>query len=402
MSGISDEAFQARRETFEGRSRLRRVGWFAVALLGLGGLFAAGYLPKLHARERLIASTAVPGVRTVRLIEPKPTPVQRALRMSATLIPFEQTALHARANGYVRRWLVDLGTQVKAGQLLAEIDTPELDRELEQAHSQLAQSEAGLTLAHAERDFAQATLQRFRELAANKLTSKQELERTQADANVAEARVQVAEAARLSLRSSSDRLAQLKAFARVVAPFAGTITARQVERGALVAAGGTPLFELSRVDPLRITADVPQSWALGVQQGLEAKLSVAEYPTRQFAARVARSAGRLEPSSRTLHVELEVPNPKGELLPGMYGTIELTLAGSHPTFTIPSSALILGSEGTRVAVVDDANRVQLRAVLVERDNGAEVELASGLSATDHVVVNPSSGLHDGTQVKPTR
>lgn len=165
-------------------------------------------------------------------------------------------------------------------------------------------------------------------------------------------------------------------------------------------AGGAPLFELASVDPLRVTVDVPQSSALGVTSGLEAKLSVAEYPTRKFSARVARNAGKLDTGSRTLHVELEVPNPQGELLPGMFGSIELSLPNAHHAISVPSSALLNGKEGTRVAVVGKDGRVQLRSVQVERDNGAEVELTSGVTLAERVVVNPGSGLRDGTLVKP--
>jgi membrane fusion protein (multidrug efflux system) len=390
------------REAHPPRTRLRKLAFPVGALLTLGGLFAAGYVPKLHAREQLVASMATPAARTVSVIKPKPLPGERVLKLSASLNPYEQTQLHARASGYLRRWAVDLGEHVQAGQLLAEIETPELDRELDQARSRLVESEAAVTLAQASQSFAEATLKRYADLASHKLTSKQELARFESEAQIAGAQVQVAEAARSSLSSNVKRLQQLKSFARVEAPFAGTITARHVERGSLVTAGVTPLFELASVNPLRITANVPQTWALGIENGLLAKLSVAEYPTRTFAARVARSAGKLDAASRTLHVELEVDNPDGALMPGMFGSVELSLRSAHEVVAIPSNALLTGKEGTRVAVVDDDGRVSLRTVLVERDNGAEVELAGGVGAHERIVANASSGLRDGTLVKPAK
>ncbi|HEY6880246.1 MAG TPA: efflux RND transporter periplasmic adaptor subunit [Polyangiales bacterium] len=401
MTGISEEAG---REAGVGPypRTSRRIAWFLLAGCVLGAMFAAGYLPKLHARERLTASVAPAPLRAVVLATPKPLPRERALRISATLKPFEHAALHARASGYVRRWLVDLGAHVKTGQLLAEIDTPELDHELDEALARLVESEAELSLARASRDFASATLRRYRELAANKLTSTQELDRCQAEMDIAEAKVQVVAAQLASLTSNTKRLEQLKSFARVAAPFDGTITSRQVERGVLVSASSAPLFELASVDPLRVSAAVPQSWALGVQAGIDAQLTVAEYPARKFAARVARSAGKLDESSRTLYVELEVPNPQGELLPGMFGSVELTLRSTHDAFSIPSSALLTGQEGTQVAVVGEGDRVALRPVLVQRDNGAEVELAEGVSERDRIVVNPGSGLREGSVVRPAR
>lgn len=399
-SELAREQPPARRETSSKRAAL----FVVLSVLGFGALFLAGYLPK-RAQNAKLAASALAGQRVaheVSLVKPKLLSRERALKLPATLDAHEQTVIHARANGYVRRWLVDLGERVKAGQLLAEIDTPELDRELDQARAGLSESEASVELARASREYATSSLERYQQLTQRKLTSAQELERYQAEARVNDARVQVAEAERASRVANLRRLEQLKAFSQVSAPFAGVVTSRTIERGALVSSGvASPLFELATVDALRVTVDVPQSWAPGVRTGHSAQLALPEYPDRRFEARVARTAGRLDAKSRTLRVELEVPNSDGKLLPGMYANVELSLATAHDLYTVPASAVLAGKDGTKVALVDASGRVHLRSVLVERDNGSEVEIASGLSGDDQLIANPGLGMRDGAQVRPT-
>lgn len=374
-----------------------------LALLSLAGLFLLGYLPKRAAQERLVVearelASAVPEVKVVR---PKRRERAPAIKLPATLAADEQTTVYARAGGYVRRRLVDLGDRVEAQQALAEIDTPELDRELEQARATVAERAAARVLAEASRDLARSTLLRHQLLAARKLTSRSDLEHFEAEARVNDAKVQVAEAEQRAQEASLNRLAQLKAFATVRAPFAGTITARTVERGALVVAGtGSPLFELARLDPLRITVDVPQRWVTGVASGRPAKLTVGEYPGRQFEAKVARTAGRVDPKTRTLRAELDVENAKGALMPGMYGSVELTLGETPKPFVIPASAVLNGKGGTQVAAVDVAGNVRFRKIVIERDDGAEMEIASGLDGTEVLVANPAPSLIEGAVVRP--
>ncbi|MET0342084.1 MAG: efflux RND transporter periplasmic adaptor subunit [Polyangiales bacterium] len=387
------------------RARARRTLRVVIAVgLALTGLFLLGYLPKRAQRARLeaVSTAQARAVSRVATVAPKRSPRSRPLKLPAQLEAHEHTVVHARANGYVRRWLVDLGDAVDEGQLLAELDTPELDRELEQARAHLAQADAALSLARASHAFSRSSLARYQALGERKLSSAHELEQYQAEAEVQEAKVRVADAERASQAANLRRLEQLKAFARVLAPFAGTITARTVERGALVSAGaGSPLFEVARLDPVRVTLDAPQSWAVGVKPGLAATVGVAEYPGRTFQAKVARTAARLDPKTRTLRVELEVPNADGALLAGMYGSVGLSLEQAHDVFVVPANAVLASREGTRVATVGEGGKVKLRPVTIERDNGAEVEIAEGLDGSEKLIANPSPAIVEGAPVEPS-
>jgi len=381
-----------------------RAGAAAKWLIGavvLSGLFLAGYLPQRRARAALLASAAESNgaVTTAAAVHPKVSKPGKTLTLPASLRGWEQTVLLSRASGYVRKWHVDLGDAVEQGQLLAELDTPELDREVEQARATLQESTASLAEAKAARDYTRINVERFRSLVPAGVAPQGELQKAEAEAQVAEAKVGVAEAARASKVASLHRLEQLKSFARVSAPFAGVITARKVERGSLVTAGNSALFEIAVVEPLRVAVDVPQSLALGVRPGITGTVRARELPSKTFKAKVARTAGTLEASSRTLRVELDFENPGRALLPGMFAEVALELSRPHPTFSLPASAIITGKEGLRVAVVDPSSVVHLKTVALERDNGSEVELAGGVSATDVVVVSPRPFLSDGDRLR---
>ncbi len=387
------------------RARPRRTLRVVIAVsAALSGLFLLGYLPRRAQRAHLeaVSTAQAKAVRRVAVVAPKRSPRSRPLKLPATVEPREHTVVHARANGYVRRWLVDIGEPVQEGQLLAELDTPELDRELEQARAHLAQATAALSLAHASHTFSRSSLARYQALGERKLSSAQELSQYQAEAEVQEAKVRVAEAERASQAANVRRLEQLKAFARVLAPFAGTITARTIERGSLVSAGaGSPLFEVASLDPVRVSVDAPQSWAVGVKPGLAAAVTVAEYPGRSFEAKVARTAARLDPRTRTLRVELEVPNHDGALLAGMYGSVGLSLELAHDVFVLPANAVLASREGARVAMVSADGKVKLKPVVIERDNGAEIEISAGLDGDEQLIANPSPSIVDGAPVAPT-
>jgi membrane fusion protein (multidrug efflux system) len=379
------------------------AGW-GLALLLLAALFLAGYVPKQAQRARLAADAAEQTARPSRVavIRPKPSRSDRDLALTGNLAGSEETTVYARADGFVKRWLVDMGDRVKAQQLLAELDTPELDQEIEQASAELARSEALVLQARAALDYANSTLERHRSLSARGFTSKQDLAQNEAQFGVGDANLKVAEAGRTSALANLHRLQQLKSFARVLAPFAGTITSRLVERGSLVAAGtASPLFAIVTVDPLRVVVNVPQSLVTGVQQGLKAQVEVAEYPRRSFEAAVTRTSGSLDAETRTMSVELRVLNGERLLLPGMYATVRLSLPSSHEVLVVPATALIPTNQGLRVARVDATGKVSLVPVVVERDNGNEVELASGLTAQDRLISNPAPTVFDGLQIEPT-
>jgi membrane fusion protein, multidrug efflux system len=377
----------------------------AVGLAVLGLLFLVGYLPKRHQQALLAAEAAASkqAVPRVALVTPRPGKSERALSLSATLEGLEQTEIDARANGYVRRWLVDLGDSVKEGQLLAELDTPELDLEIEQARAALAQSEASIFQASATRDYSLTSLKRYQALAPQGIASQQDLEQKASQSKVDEANVRVAEAARNSQLANVHRLEQLKAFARVTAPFAGTITDRAVQRGKLVAAGtGQHLFKISTLDPVRAFVQVPQSLVAGVKQGLAAEVSVAEQRGKAWKGIVVRTASALDASSRTMSVEVQVPNPDHRLLPGMYAEVALKLDASQRLFVLPASAVATTKDGVRVAVVETDGRVRWTKVRLERDNGADVEISEGLTGNEQIIASPGPAVVDGLVVQAVK
>jgi RND family efflux transporter MFP subunit len=257
-----------------------------------------------------------------------------------------------------------------------------------------------VTEAHAGRDYARINFERFKSLVPAGVAPQGELQKAEAEAQVAQAKVGVAEAVRASKLASLHRLEQLKSFAKVSAPFAGVITARKVDRGSLVTAGSSALFELVVLEPLRVVVDVPQSLALGVRAGVAGSVRAKELPSRSFAAKLARASGALDSSTRTLRVELEVENPGHALLPGMFAEVSLELERPHATYGLPASAVINGKEGLRVAAVDASGVVHLKPVVLERDNGSEIELAGGVTATDQIVVSPRPFLGEGDRVRP--
>jgi membrane fusion protein, multidrug efflux system len=384
-----------------GRTRPRLLGWGSGGFLALGLLFVTGYWQKRQETALLATDTANSSraLRRVVTVKPHLGKSGRALTLPATLEGLEQTDIDARANGYVRSWLVDLGDSVAEGQLLAELDTPELDRELEQARARLAQSEAAISEASATHEFSQAVLARYRELTPQGIASQQELEQKLSQSNIDEAHVAVVRAERNSQLANLHRLQQLKLFARVVAPFAGTITERSVVRGKLVAAGtGQHLFKIAVLDPIRAFVHVPQSLVAGLEQGLPAQVRFAQQRGRVWQGSVARMASALDPASRTMSVEVRVPNPDRRLLPGMYGEVTLQLDSKQPTLVLPGSAVSATKDGVRVAVVGEGGSVHWTKVRVERDTGVEVEISEGLSESDSVIASPGPDLSEGMTV----
>lgn len=376
--------------------------------IGLGGAvvliaaFTLGYLPKRQARAALeqSAKSAEQASEKVAVIAPKVLASDRAIVLPGSVQPLEETIIYARANGYTRRWLGDIGDKVKEGQLLAEIDTPELDQELEQARAQLAQAKAAIGQSVANRDFSKSTLERYKQLTPAGLASQQDLDQRKAQSLVDEANVTVSEANANAQEANIRRLTQLKSFARVVAPFDGAITQRMIERGALVTSGNaTPLFKIAAVDPMRVFIQVPQDVAPSVQTSAPAKVSVREYPNHPFDGTVWRVAGALDSTTRTMNTVVRIPNPKGELLAGMYAQVSLTLPTPHRVLEIPATALLNDSKGVRVAVVDAGSKIHFVPVVIERDTGATLELSSGLEGSERVVKIAGADLFEGKSVE---
>lgn len=382
-------------------SRTRAIGIGVLVVAVLAAAFVFGYAPRRRARAALEAGVVeAQGVaRKVEVVTPKVGSSDRALTLPGSVEPLEVTTIYPRASGYVRKWVVDIGDKVQEGQLLAEIDTPELDQQLEQANAQLAQAQAQVVQSKANRDFSKTNLERYRLLVPQGLAATQDLEQKQAQAQVDEANVNVAAAAAAAQEANIRRLLQLKSFGRVTAPFAGTITSRKVDRGALVTAGNaTPLFTVAATDPVRVYVQVPQDAAPSVRAGAPATVHVRELPSAAFEAKVTRSAGALDPSSRTLNTEVRVPNPDGKLLVGMYAEVALTLPSPHRVFEVPSTAVLADARGVRVAVVTPEGKLHLVPVTIERDTGSTMLLASGLGGTERVVKLATADLAEGEPV----
>jgi RND family efflux transporter MFP subunit len=330
------------------------------------------------------------------VVKPKVLDSDHALALPGTVRALEQTKIFPRVTGYVRHWLVDIGDKVTAGQLLVEIDTPDLDAQIAQARAQLGQAQAAVKQVTAQRDFSRSNSQRFESLADQKLVSRSQVEQTQAQASTDEANLAAANSNVAAQQANVRRLVETQAFARVVAPFPGTITTRTVERGDLVTEGtSTVLYTLVAIDPIRVFVEVPQTVAPSVRTGVEATVACREFPGRKFPGKVTRSAGALDPDLHTMTTEIQVPNPDGTLMPGMYVQAELTLPVPHRVVEIPATALYSDAQGLRVAVVDGQQKLHFAPITIERDTGATLQVATGLGDDERVVKIAVPGLVEG-------
>src|ERR1039457_3079262 len=365
-------------------NKLRNAGIVAALLIVIGAV--AGLVPRSLHRSALRAETRELAIRTVSVVLPAPGKTAAGLTLPAEAKALVEAPIYARTSGYLKRYLVDIGASVKAGDLLAEIDTPELNQELAQSRAQLGQADAALVL-------ARTTATRWVELLKSSSVSEQEAAEKQADLELKAATV---EAARASVR----RLEDLQAFERVTAPFAGTITARGTDVGQLVAASnGKELFRLAQTGTLRVYVRVPQAAAQGVVPGQMAELTIPELPGRVFPAKVVRTSGAMSADSRTLLAELEVDNSRGEILSGTYVQVRLAEGKQDPALTLPANTLLFLAEGPQVAVVALDGKVELHNVTLGRDFGPTVEIVGGVGAADRVILNPADSLVGGTTVR---
>ena len=364
--------------------RLGRIALVLTVLIIAAAI--AGFLPRWRQRNALRAETRELAIPTVITVSPSAGKTPATLALPAEVKAFVEAPIYARANGYLKRWLADLGTKVAAGQLLAEIETPELNQELARTRAQLAQAEAGLGL-------SKATAARWADLVKTDSVSEQEAAEKQADLALKTA---MADAARADVR----RLEELQSFSRVTAPFAGTITARQTDVGQLIAAGsGRELFRLAQTGTLRVYVRVPQTMARSVSPDQKAELTLSELPGRVFIAKVVRTSGAMDAQSRTLLVELELDNSKGEILAGSYAQARFPDARLNAAMTLPSNTLLFRAEGPQVGVVLPDGRVELRGVKMGRDFGATVEITDGIQPSDRIILNPSDSLVSGAIVR---
>ena len=377
-------------------SRTRVVAVFSIVV---AGAFVVGYTQHHKARGATAITSDASGSVRVEVITAKTLTSDRALSLPGVVKPLEETKIYPRASGYVRRWAVDIGDKVKEGQLLAEIDTPELDAQIAQARAQLAAAKASVKQATAQRDFAKSSSARYETLAGQKLVSQAAVEQQQAEAQTGEANVTAAESNVTAQEANLKRLIDTKSFANVTAPFAGTITTRSVDRGSLVQENGTtPMFTLVATDPVRVFVDVPQSVAPSIKPGAEAALTVREYGGRAFTGKVTRSSGALDPELHIMQTEIQVPNPDGALIPGMYVQAALSLPVPHKVVEIPATALYSDAQGVRIATVDAQNRVHYVPITIERDTGATLWVATGVTGDERIVKIAVPSLAEGDLV----
>jgi RND family efflux transporter MFP subunit len=373
------------------KRRIRRR-WIAAALIL--AVFAAvlvwGILPRLDATAALKKETQALNIPTVSVIKPKSGDPSRELVLPGNMQAFLDTPIYARTNGYLKRWTADIGAHVKAGQLLAEIDTPEVDDQLHQARADLATAEANFRL-------AQKTAERWQELLKTGVVSKQMADQTYGE-------MEARKAALDSARFNVARLEKTQAFKKIFAPFDGVITARNTDVGALIDAGsgGGPareLFHVASTKKLRVYINIPQFYSRDAVPGVEAELTLSEFPGRSFKGSLVRTTQAIDAASRTMLAEVAVDNPTGELLPGAYAQVHLKLRSRNMVLVVPVNTLIFRSEGVQVAVVQPDQRVALRKIMLGRDFGTEVEVVSGLEQGEAVILNPSDSLASGTQVR---
>ncbi len=424
-----------------------RTAWSVLSGLALlVALFIIGVVPRLRQDAELVAASTAPdaGVTPVSVVAPRPANGPTDLVLPSNIQAIEETAIYARTNGYVRERYVDIGDRVAAGKILAQIDTPELDQELSQARAALAQTRSSLAQVQASLAQAQATLQqarasleqsraneglagvtadRFTRLESAGFVAHQDadekragfaaarattaagqanVDAMQASVGAGEASVEAARATVTASEANVQRLVALQSFQRLEAPFAGIITARGIDRGALITAGSgtgtTPLFRIAHVESLRIFVNVPQTFVRSIAAGQEARILVPEYPQRPFTGKVASTAGALDPASRTLLTEVRLRNEDHALMPGMYAQVKFTVSPADAVWVVPATALIARTAGSQVLAVRGDGTVHYLSVQLGRDLGPSVEIVSGLTGQERLVVSPPDGLTEGTRV----
>jgi multidrug efflux system membrane fusion protein len=383
-------------ETVEPRRERRknRGGYFLIAVLGV--LFAAGAIIGLMIRfsesRALARETEALAVPSVVIVHAQQEAPQQELVLPSTLQAYTESPIYARTSGYVAKWYQDIGSQVKKGQPLADIETPEIDQELMQAGAARDQ-------AAAQAEIAKTSAERWASLQTQDAVAQQETdERTssyvQGKANLA------------SSEANLNRLKQLESFKHVYAPFSGVITRRNVDIGALINAGNggnnQELFVVAKIDPIRVFVNVPEIYAPLIHSGVQGSIELAALNGQRFSGKVVRTANAIDRATRTLNTEIDVPNPKGVLLPGSFAQVHFALNVQMRNLSLPVNALLFRAEGTRAAVVGSDGKIHLKPVVIGRDYGTSVEVLGGVEQADAIVLNPSDSLEEGQQVQVSK
>ncbi|MGO9124937.1 MAG: efflux RND transporter periplasmic adaptor subunit [Terriglobales bacterium] len=371
--------------------RPSRHWWVAVlALAAVVAVVVSGILPRIQARNTLAKETREMAIPTVAVVHPQRSAPSNELVLPANVEAYIDAPIYARTNGYLKKWYADIGARVTAGQLLAEIETPEVDQQLRQARADLGTAQANLHL-------AEITSNRYAGLLKTDSVSKQDADNAEGNYAAQRATVQAMEA-------NVKRLEQLQSFENIYAPFAGVITARRTDIGALIDSGSsggtrTELFHIAQPDRLRVYVNVPEAYSQAAKPGLTASLMLSEFPGRRFEGKLVRTANAIDPSMRTLLVEIAVNNPTGTLLSGAYAEVHLKLPSAASSFTLPVTALLFRSEGLRVATVIDGQHAELKPITVGRDYGTNVEVVAGLTGDETVITNPPDSIVSGEEVR---
>ena len=370
-----------------GRGALLR--WFFILFLIFGVLGIYSVLQRRSEHQVLAQRTELMSVPYVSVIHATPINGGSEMVLPGTLKAYVESPIYSRTNGYLKKWYKDIGSRVKSGDILAEIDTPEVDQELAQARADLGTAQANVNLSG-------ITATRYQDLLKTDSVSRQDADNANGDLAAKRAMVQSAEA-------NVKRLEELESFKRVYAPFSGVITQRNVDPGTLINAGNggaatKQMFNLAQIDPIRAYVSVPQSFGPSIHEGLKACLTLAELAGRNFCGTVVRTANVIDPATRTLLTEVDVPNPSGALLPGSYAQVHFDVRYSGQRLSLPINALLFRPEGTMAAVVGSDSRLVMKPVTIGRDFGNAVEVLEGIEAGDRVVVNPPDALQEGEQV----
>ena len=365
--------------------------WLIVAMAAIAiiALLVSGILSRVKARTTLSAETAQVALPAVSVVSPKPTVSAQEIILPGNVQPFITSPIYSRTNGYLKKWYFDIGAHVKRGQLLAVIDTPEVDQQLEQSLSNLNTAKANLTL-------AEITKNRYQGLLTKNAVAQQDVDNAVGTYNANKAIVDANQA-------NVKQLQALQSFEKIYAPYDGVITARNTDIGDLINSGSsgtvkTDLFHISQPDKLRVYVNVPEEYSQGITVGMTADLSLAEFPGRKFRGKLVRTADDINVTTRTLLIEIEVDNPTGTLLTGSYAEVHLNVPTQASTLLLPVNALLFRSEGLRAAVVKDG-KVVLTAVAPGHDFGNQIEVVSGLKPDDQVIINPPDSIVSGQQVQ---
>ena len=375
----------------ESQPQPRKSKLFAGLLFAALVLVVIGAITLLQRKSQYAAlakETEVLAVPTVAVIHPAVEPSEEGLVLPGTLQAYVESPIYARTNGYLKKWYKDIGSRVRSGEPLADIDTPEVDQ-------QLIQAKADLETAKANSNLSRITATRYEDLIKTDGVSKQEVDNAVGD-------YAAKQAAQASAAANVKRLEELESFKHIYAPFSGVITRRNVDIGTLINAGNggatQQLFFLAQTDPIRVYVNVPESAAPSIHAGLESYLELTQFPGRRFQGKVVRTAEAIDPGTRTLLTEVDVPNKAGELLPGGYAQVHLNVKIGGTRVQVPVNALLFRSEGLRAVVIDQNHRTRLQALTIGRDFGTSLEVLQGLGPNDWIVLNPADSLEDNQQV----